>query len=302
MLEMYDFSVVQVRYVKAATDEIPEFQPDYKSPADVAAMLPTPDTVRGNYVTKKTLAGAARDARNFGAKAVHEACVDFLAQARSVYRKNPAVQEQLDRIIIKDETCQQCLTRGDQTSALWSTLPEVGTPPAAFTIRRSEGNVSQLDLDNLIEEARAADVALPSADQNFQRAEADLHVKHHGLDDFVTAALAQGRSQFGEGTAEREIIAAIPTAPAQNPPGQAVISSATLVDGTHAKLVFDAPGGTSFDVLYQSPAEEGYNLIAEDIIEREFIAPVVTGDNTFKVVPRNSRGAGPESAVATVTA
>ena len=302
MLEMYDFSITQVRYIKAAMDEIAAYRPDFKSPADVAAMTPTPDTVRGDYVTKKTAASAGRDARNFGAKDVHDVAVDFLAQARSVYRKNPAVQEQLGRLLVDDKTFQQSITRGDQTSALWATLPQVGTPPAAFAVRRSEGDVSKAQFDTLLTNARAADVALPGIEQDFQKAEADLHVKHDTLDDFVTAALAQGRSQFAEGSAEREVIDAIPTEPAQNPPGQAVITSHVLVDATHVKLTFDAPDATSFDVLYQSPAEEPFQAVAEDIIEKEFTASVITGDNNFKVVGRNSRGTGPESAVATVTA
>jgi hypothetical protein len=274
MLEMYDFTILQVRYIKSAMDEIATYRPDYKTPSDVTAMLPSPDTVRSDYVTKKMLASGTRD----------------------------AVQEQLNRLITRDETFAQCVTRGDQTSALWGTLPQVGTPPAAFSIRRSEGDLTKAQFDTLLTNARTADVALPPADQDFQHAEGDLHVKHHNLEDFVTAALAQGRSQFAEGTAEREVINAIPAEPAQNIPGQAVISSAVLVDGTHAKLIFDAPNATSFDVLYQSPAEEPYHVVAEDIIEREFIADVVTGENNFKVVGRNSRGNGPESDVTDVTA
>src|SRR4051812_29686264 len=104
MLEMYDFSVTQVRYIKAAMDQVPSFRPDGLSTTDVAAMTPNPDPTRGNYITKQTAAGVARDARNNGATSVHDVGTDFLAQARSVYRKNPSVQEQLDRIMTKDQT------------------------------------------------------------------------------------------------------------------------------------------------------------------------------------------------------
>ncbi len=306
MLEMYDFSVLQCRHVLAAMNLIALFRPDAKAPADVSAMIPNPDPIRDDYVVKKTTASGTRDARHFSARDVHDVCVDFLAQATSVYRKNHSVLAQLGRIVTEDKTFSQTLTRGDQTSALWGTLPQIGTPPANFAVLRSEdtvdGKVLKAELDALITAARAADVALPPAEQAFQKAEALLHQKHALIDDFVTAALVQGRSQFAPGSPEREVIDAIPTEPAQNPPGQAVITSHALVDATHAKLVYDAPGATSFDVLYQSPMEEGFNPVAQDIVEKEFIVAVVTGDNTVKVVGKNSRGSGPESDVATVTA
>lgn len=51
---------------------------------------------------------------------------------------------------------------------------------------------------------------MPAADEAAQAAEADVHVKLAEFGDFGMAALEQGRSQFSEGTAEREIIDAIP--------------------------------------------------------------------------------------------
>ena len=136
MLEMYDFTVTQVRYVKAAMDEILGYRPDGLTPATVAALTPNPDPIRADYILKKDAAGTARDARNNGATAVHEVGVDFLAQAGSMYRKNPVVKEQLGRILLQDQTFSQCMTRGDQSSAIWGTLPQVGTPPAAFVVLR----------------------------------------------------------------------------------------------------------------------------------------------------------------------
>ncbi len=299
MLIEYDFTVNQTRYTKAAMDEIPTFRPDLKTPADVASMIPTPDTVRGDYVTKMTALGAARDARNFGAAAVHEVCVEFLAQVRSVYRKNATVQEQLDRLLTGDERVCECITRGDQTTALWGTLPNVGTPPAAFIVRRLEGDVTKAQFDTLLGTARTADAALPVSDQDFQHAEADLHVKQATLHDFVTAALVQGRSQFPEGSAEREIIDAIPTVNPTVPPGQAVISGISY-EGAEAKIVFGAPHATSYDVYAILPGETEFTLKAEDIIATTFSVFDIHGDFSFKVVGRNSRGTGPESDVATV--
>lgn len=300
MLEMYDFSVTQVRYIKAAMDQIAAFHPDNLTTVDVAAMTPNPDPIRANYITKQTAAGAARSARMDGAAGVHDICTDFRAQARSVYRKNPTVQEQLDRIELHDKTFSQCATRGDQTSAVWATLPNVGTPPAAFKVLRDGVSVQKSDLDTLLTNARVADVALPGLDQLFQKAEGDLHVKHAALDDFVTAALAQGRSAYTVGTTERDIIDAIPTLPAAHAPAKAVITSMTF-EGGGLTVAYDADHATTFRLLAKTPGQTEYAIVADDRIEKSFTLSVDShGDWFFKVIGINSRGEGPESDEATV--
>jgi hypothetical protein len=299
MLEMYDFTVTQVRYIKAAMDQIASFRPDGLSPVDVAALTPNPDPIRANYVTKLTAAGVARDARNNGATAVHDLGVLFLSQARSTYRKNPSVLEQLDRIMTKDQTFTNCMTRGDQTSAVWGTLPNVGTPPAPFKVLRDGTLVPKADLDTLIANARAADVALPGLDQLFQKAEGDLHVKHHELDDFVSAALNLGRSAYSEGTAERDMIDAIPSVPATHEPDKAVIAS-LVFDGGQVTITYDALHATTYKIFVKLPGASDFTQVAEDRIEKTFSLPLDThGDWEFKVVGHNSRGDGPESDVAT---
>ncbi len=299
MLEMYDFTVTQTRYVKAAMDQIPSYRPDGLTPAAVAALTPNPDPIRGDYITKKDAAGTARDSRNNGATAVHDVGVDFLAQAGSIYRKNTVVREQLGRILLQDQTFSQCMTRGDQSSAIWGTLPQVGSPPAAFVVLREGLPVTKANLDTMLTTARAADVALPGLDQAFQKAEAELHKHHHDLEDFVTAALVQGRSNYSEGTPEREIIDAIPTAPAQSAPDQAVITLAEITGSGEARVEYDAPRATSYDVFVQRPNDADFVLEAEDRIEKFLnLTNVTTGITRVKVVGRNSRGTGPESDVA----
>lgn len=301
MLEMYDFTVVQVRYIKAAMDQIASFHPDGLTTSAVAALTPNPDPIRANYITKKDAAGTARDARNNGATGVHDVCIDFLAQATSVYRKNPAVSEQLGRVMRDDKTFSQCMTRGDQSSAVWANLPQVGSPLAAFVVLRDGSNVSKATFDGLITTARAADVALPGLDQAFQKAEADLHVKHHDLDDFVSAALMQGRSAYSEGTGEREIIDAIPTVPFTHVPDKAVITSMTFVGGGLV-VAFDAPHATTFRLLGKTPGQPDYSVLVDDTVEKSFTLSVDShGDWFFKAIGINSRGEGPESDEASVS-
>ena len=212
MLELFDFAVTQAAYVKAAMDEIAAFRPDGLTPAQVQALVDGAAPVRAAYVTKKEAITGARAARHAAIDALHEACVDFAEQGRSRYRKNATVMARFARLPVQDQSFQETLTRGTASEALWTALPQVGSPPAAFTVGQGTASLALAGFTALITAARAADGAIPAADQDFQSAEADVHAKQAELEDFVTAALAQGRSQFAPGTPQREIIDAIPQA------------------------------------------------------------------------------------------
>jgi hypothetical protein len=68
------------------------------------------------------------------------------------------------------------------------------------------------------------------------------------------------------------------------------------------KVVFDAPHGTSFDVLHRLAGAADWTPLAEDIIEREFDATsLAAGVHEFAVVAHNSRGTGEQSDTASVT-
>lgn len=211
MLEGFDFAVLQTAYVKAAMDEIPSYRPDGLTPAEVQALVDSAAPIRAAYVTKKDAIGAARAQRRDTIETLHDGCVDFSEQARSRFRKNAPILDRLKRLPKQDQTFQETLTRADAVKAMWVTLPLVGTPPAAFAVGQGTASLTLAGFEGLITAARAADGAIPATDQDFQSAEAEVGEKQDELEDFVTAALAQGRSQFDEGTPEREIIDAIPT-------------------------------------------------------------------------------------------
>jgi len=81
------------------------------------------------------------------------------------------------------------------------------------------------------------------------------------LNNFVTSALAQGRSPYDEGSAEREIINAVPTETAEQEPGQAIISGAAQTGAGVVHLVSGAPHATNFDVLHRrAGSEENFEL------------------------------------------
>ena len=119
--------------------------------------------------------------------------------------------------------------------------------------------------------------------------------------DFVSAVLAQGRANFPEGTEGRALIDTIPTVPSTQAPGQAVITSATSPAAQSARLEFGVPHATSFVVFRKGPDDEDFKQVTDVLLPGVYEAgDLPPGENQFKVMPENSRGRGPESAVSTV--
>ncbi|MBL9118124.1 MAG: fibronectin type III domain-containing protein [Verrucomicrobiaceae bacterium] len=301
MLTTFDFVVTQLRYTKAAMDEIPSFRPDGQSPAQVQALIGSAGPIRTLYITAKTTLDGARALRRTSVASLHDACVDFGQQARNTFRKDAMVMERLERLPTKDESFQETLTRADATLALWAQLPLIGTPPAAFTVAQVNATLTMAGMTSLRDAAVANDDNIPVVDQDFQLQESALHAKQREMEDMVTSALTQGRSQFPEGTLEREIIDAIPTESPRNVPDTAVIESATNPAPGEVELEYTCSGATSFDVFMRAPGETEFVLVGEDVLTRNFeitaLTPSVPPDQyTFYVRGRNSRGFGGDSA------
>ncbi len=302
MLIMFDFAVLQVRYVKAAADQIVGFLPDGLNGTQIGTMLTGAATVRDSYVNAFTSISAARADRRLAIETLHDYCVDFAAQARSRYRKSPDIVERLERLPIQDKTFQETLARATAIIALWNTLPPVGTPPAAFKFGHATEDVSLADFSAIFDAAQVADSGLPAIDQVFQKQEGTLRLKLEELGDFAVAALEQGRSRYDEGTIERDLIETIPTEPAQQPPAQAVMTSAAQTAPGNVHLTYEADGGTSFDILQKTTGAPGdYSIIGDDLIDRELnVTGLAPGSYDFVVIAHNARGSGPSSEPSTV--
>ena len=300
MLVMFDFAIVQMRYVRGAMVQVPSFRPDGLGPDEVMSMVAAALVVRSAYVTAKNGIDGARALRRTSIASLHDGCVDFAAQGRSRYRNDETVVQRFDRLLVQDQTFQETMTRADGIIALWGTLPLVGAPPAVFKYGQGNNEVTLAQFTALQTAARAADAAIPDVDQLFQQREGALHTSQKALEDFVGAAVATGRSRYEPGTMEREVIDAIPGSLPAHPPGQAVITDLSSPDNASVLVKFTAPGGTSFDVFSRVAPEEEWTLSGDDVIERELSIPrLVSGPVTYevKVLPRNSRGPGPESEV-----
>ncbi len=305
MLIMFDFTVVQMRYFKSAMDLIPSLRPDGKTPTMVQNAIDATASVRTEYVLRRNDVDGARSLRVTSIQTLHDACVDFLAQALSRYRKNPTIIARLRKLPVNDESFQKTMTRADLTHALWTDLPLVlradGTM-GPFTFGQGAVDVTQLAFAALQATAKAADTAIPVVDGLFQGAEATMHATLADMEDFVQAAFSQGRSRFDEGTPQRDIIESVPESSPQSAPAKAIIESAVAAGPTSVALEFGAERATTWDVLHRLAGAPNWTTVADDIIAREFtVTGLAPGDHEFAVVGRNSRGVGPQSDVAAVT-
>lgn len=300
MLVQYDFAVTQLRYIKAAMDEIASFRPDGQLPGQIQALISSAAGVRTLYINGKTTLDLARALRRASISSLHDACVDFGQQARNAYRKNPMILEFLEGLPTNDESFQATLTRADAILAVWAKLPLIGSPLAAFTVTQVNTPLTMADMAALRAAANTANEDIPLVDQDFQFLEAQLHGKLAEMNDQVTSALTQGRSQFPEGTLERGIIDAIPTESPRNVPGKAFINSATNPSPGTALLDYGCSGATSFDLFMLAPGSPEYVLVAEDVIVKVYEVSGLTPSTppeqySFYVRGRNARGFGEDS-------
>ncbi|MSU62335.1 MAG: hypothetical protein EXS31_08055 [Pedosphaera sp.] len=121
--------------------------------------------------------------------------------------------------------------------------------------------------------------------------EGALRAQNDVWEDFVTAALAQGRANFPEGTEGRGYIDAIPTQPATRAPGQAEITVATSPAPTEVHLEFTAPHATSFQVWHKGPNDEGFSQVADVLLPGVYDAIGLSGgEDEYKIIGENSRG------------
>ena len=113
--------------------------------------------------------------------------------------------------------------------------------------------------------------------------------------------MIQGRKQFAPGTPERNVIDDIPTEENTPLPGQAVITEAESNEPGFVHLLFEAPHATRFVLLHKGPTDSAYDTVYDGAAPSYDPVNVEPGVHLYKVVPYNSRGSGPASAVVTVT-
>lgn len=307
MFEKYNFEFLRLRYVKGAMTNIPSFRPDGKTPADCDTLMTSATTARATFVNTNTTLQLAQGEFNEDITEAHDICVQVYAIMKNRYRKDPGSASAINSLVTLDRSASETITRIEGMSSLWEQLPN---PPGSATPFKAWDTMDKAAFDLFLTAIKGSagppvvigtQAAKATAESAMELAEAGLHTVENAMEDFNTAALIQGRGQFPDGSANREVIDAIPTQPATQLPGQAIITAATSPGAGQAHLEFEAPHMTSGDVLHKAPGAPDFVKVADDIIEKFFNATgLAPGAHEYKIIPRNSRGDGPESAVSVV--
>jgi len=301
MLGEYDFHLLQVQHIKAAMDEIPTYRPMNMTPAQMQTEYNNGLTVRTNYLNKRQTLNLARGELAEKQEAAHDAAIGVYGVMKTRYRKDPGSLSAINTLPTKDQTVEDTRVRMDDMIALWSQLPNdpFSSPPGPFV---AWVGMDQAAFTALLATMMTAQGTFVTADKAFEKAEGDLHTQDAHMADLAVAALEEGRSQFTNAeTTEREVIDAIPIEPAAQEPNQAVISISTSPGPGQAHLEYDAEHATSFDVLHKGPADTAFATVADDVIEKLYnTSGLAAGTHEYKVIGQNSRGNGPESAVASI--
>lgn len=298
MFDLFNFAHLQMRYIKAAMDSLPTYEPDGRTPAQVQTDITDGIAVRDDFQTKLTQRNLASGEWDEAVATGHALCVQVYPILQSRYRKDAGSLKAIERLPVDDRTPASTHDRMKAISALWASLPN---PPGSATPFKAWDTMDKAAFDAALALIATSEAAFLASEQPYELAQGRLHKAKAGWDDFITAALAQGRGQFPDGTPEREVIDAIPNEPAQQPPGQAVITSATSPAAGQVALAYDAPRGTSFDVFRKGPGDADFIRVGDDLIVKTLaLTGLVAGPHEFKVLPRNSRGLGPESDVSAV--
>jgi hypothetical protein len=119
--------------------------------------------------------------------------------------------------------------------------------------------------------------------------------------DWYQEAIRRFGPETPHGILIRDTIDTSPGAPTPLP-GQAVITEFSQAGSGEGLLKFNAPNATLFDVWVQRPADPDFVLETANFTGTELLVTnVPPGTTRAKVVPKNSRGEGPESEVAELT-
>lgn len=311
MFENYVFETLRLRYIKAAMDAIASYRPDGKTPAEVQAMVAnatSPTGPRGTYESAYATLQLAQGEYDEDIAELHGVCVQVFPILKSRYRTDAGSSSAINSLPTQDQTGTETFTRGKAIATLWGKLPN---PPGSATPFKAWDTMGLTEFNAFLTAVEGTAgppvvegtlAAKASAESAFQVAEGALHKAEQDMGDFATNALIQGRGQFPEGTPNREVIDAIPTAPATQPPGQAVITNASSPGAGAAHFDYDAPHSTSWDVFRKGPADADFVKVANDVIVKTYDATgLPAGAYDFKVIGRNSKGDGPASAVTTIT-
>jgi hypothetical protein len=298
MFDGFNFSHLQMRCIKTAMDALLTYRPDGRTPVQVQTDITDGIAARDDFQAKLSARNLANGELEEAVNAGHTLCVQVYPIMQSRFRKDHGSSKAIERLPVDDRTQAETRDRMKAISALWASLPN---PPDSATPFKAWDTLGRPEFDAALTLILTNETLHLATEQPYELALGKLHKTKANWDDFISAALAQGRGQFLSDTPEREVIDAIPTAPAQQPPAKAVITSATSPAAGTATLTYNADRATTFDLYRKGPADPDFLKVGDDLIVKTLtLTGLAAGLHEFKVLPRNSRGTGPESDVSGV--
>lgn len=296
------YNRTRLRYLKAAITAILSYRPDGKDATYVQTLITGLDAKHATFVDADQVLGLARGEFHERVAEGHKLCVKIHPILKSRYRDDVGSLEAINRVPTNDETPDATKTRMKDKSALWVKLPLLPNPPDPPAMFLPWPGMTQA----VFEAARVAidtdELAVTNATPPYELAQGDLNQVVAAADVFATQATIQGRGQFDPGTPERDVVDRIPSAPAGQAPGKGVISAAASPAAGTIELAFDAPHGTTWDVLLKAPGAPDYVVTVSDTIEQTAtLTGLAAGSYEVEVRGRNSRGDGPVSDPSSVT-
>ena len=299
--EVYSFRQQQWLYLLEAANKItgPVFRPDHKTPDDIEELAEDYSDKLGELMEATLDVHGKRAARANAHSAGHTACVDVYACLKSCYRSEAVCLAQLTRLPKADRTPDQTLRRMEALALCWAGLPNVtGTTSPVSAV----GEITKTRFTTMTEALRQAIKDEVAA----ERAEGDTGAVMRVLDgeaeNFINAALVQGRAAYATNSPARSYIDAVPTQPSTQPPEQAQITLAESPTEGAVHLGLAAEHATSFQIWQKGPEDAEFVKVGEVLKPGDYsVAGLAGGDYEFKAIGINSRGEGPASEVVTVT-
>ena len=301
MFEQTNFVIKQLQRTKKALQQpvLANFKPDGRSLADVSAMSSALQSTKADEMTRIVGLNTARGELDEVWTAAHQHCVDVYAAMKSVYRADESALRAIRRIPKKDETARETLVRAELTATVWAILPPMPNtnPEVPFSV----GPFSLAEFNGVIADLRTRIETCEGCDSELEVEQGVLNQLARTDTEFVSAAVAQGRTQFPVGTLGREWIDTIPLEPSTQVPLQAEITAADSPVGGVVHLEFQATYATSFTIQHRLESDVEFVTVAEDVTDESWnFVGLPAGNHQYIVFGVNSRGSGPVSAISTV--
>jgi hypothetical protein len=296
-VENYLYVHTRLRYLAVATQLSPSFAPDGHPNGYAAQQVTAAGDGFNDLLTKFNAAKIADGTLKQDTDTCHDLCVSIYACLKSCFRKDIKSSTAIRALPKEDHSPDRTLARMKAIANLWPTLPNVPGTNGPFVA----GDQTKITFAALANDFDATVSAAKLASGDYAGAAALFHKQLGEWDNFVSAALVQGRALFKEGTAQRANIDRVPTAPAPQGPEQASLSLAASPAAGTVHLQFHAEHATSFQIWHKGPGEGQFTQVDDVLLPGDYVKSGLPGGwHEYKGVGVNSRGEGPASEPASI--